>query len=102
MALNLSTENLARTSAIHPWRVVLIWLLVLLGAFIMVIAFLEDGLTTRFEFVNNPEVKHGESLLQEMRGPKGTSEVVVFQSAKLTVDDPEYRDAVVDLSLIHI
>ena len=98
MALNLSTENLARTSAIHPWRVVLIWLLVLLGAFIMVIAFLEDGLTTRFEFVNNPEVKHGESLLQEMRGPKGTSEVVVFQSAKLTVDDPEYRDAVVDLT----
>ena len=98
MALNLSTENLARTSAIHPWRVVLIWLLVLLGAFIMVIAFLEDGLTTRFEFVNNPEVKHGESLLQEMRGPKGTSEVVVFQSAKLTVDDPEYRDAVVGLT----
>ena len=48
--------------------------------------------------MNDPEVKRGEKLLEEMRGPKGTSEIVVFQSAVRTVDDPEYRETVVDLT----
>ena len=98
MAVNFSTENLARVSATHPWKVLGIWALVLLGAFVMVVNFLDSGLTTKFEFVNEPEVKRGEKLLEEMRGPKGTSEIVVFQSAVLTVDDPEYRETVVDLT----
>ena len=48
MALNLSTENLARSSASHPWRVVLIWVAVLVGAMVAIMALLEDGLTTAF------------------------------------------------------
>ena len=98
MPVNISTESLARVSATHPWKVIGIWLLVLLAAFVMITNFLDGGLTTKFEFVNEPEVKRGEKLLEEMRGPKGTSEIVVFQSAVFTVDDPEYRETVVDLT----
>ena len=94
MALNLSTENLARSSASHPWRVIAIWLLIVAAAMFMIVNFLEDGLTTTFVFTNDPEVQHGEKLLEEIRGPKGTNEVVVFESTKFTVDDPEYRQAV--------
>ena len=98
MALNLSTENLARSSASYPWRVFGIWLVVIVAAIVMVVGFLEDGLTTKFDFVSNPEVKQGEDLLEEIHGPKGTNEIVVFQSSKYTVDDPEYRRAVESLT----
>ena len=98
MALNLSTENLARESASHPWRVVWIWLLVVVGAMVMISTSLEDGLTTKFEFVNNPEVKKGEDLIEQMHGPKGSNEVIVFQSTEFTVEDPEYKRAVEGLT----
>lgn len=98
MALNLSTENLARASATHPWRVVGIWLVIIIASMVMVAGFLEDGLTTKFVFVNDPEVQHGETLLEEIRGPKGTNEIVVFESTQYTVDDPEYQQAVESLT----
>ena len=98
MALNLSTENLARSSARHPWRVVAIWVVIVVAAMVMVASFLEDGLTTAFVFTNDPEVQHGEELLEEIRGPKGTNEVVVFQSTQFTVDEAEYQEAVESLT----
>jgi uncharacterized membrane protein YdfJ with MMPL/SSD domain len=98
MALNLSTENLARSSASHHWRVILVWVAVLVAAMVVIMAFLEDGLTTAFVFTNDPEVQHGEELLEAIRGPKGTNEVVVFESTKYTIDDPEYKRAVEDLT----
>ena len=94
MAMNISTESLARASATHPWRVIGIWVVVVVTAMVVISAFLEDGLTTAFVFTNDPEVQHGEKLLEEIRGPKGTNEVVVFESTKYTVDDPEYKRAV--------
>ncbi len=41
MALNLSTENLARASASHPWRVIGIWLVVIVAAMVAIMSFLE-------------------------------------------------------------
>ena len=98
MAFNLSTENMARASASHPWRVIGIWVVVLVAGMVAIMSLLEDGLTTAFSFTNDPEVQHGEELLEEIRGPKGTNEVVVFQSTKYTIDDPEYKRAVEDLT----
>lgn len=94
MALNLSTEKLARSSATHPWLVVGIWAVILVASMAMIVGFLEDGLTTAFVFTNDPAVQHGEKLLEEIRGPKGTNEVVVFESTKYKVGDPEYKTAV--------
>ncbi len=98
-ALNLSTENLARASANHPWRVVGIWVVVLAACVVFTVSFLENGLTNKFVFTNSSEVKVGIDLLEdEVRGPTGTNEVVVFESTKYTVDDPEYREAVETLT----
>ena len=95
MALNLSTENLARSSATHPWRVVAIWVVVfLVGGFLM-FTLLKDGETTKFLFTGNPEVKQGLDLLEdEIRGPTGTNEIVVNESSTFTVDDPQFRQVV--------
>ncbi|PKB72339.1 MAG: hypothetical protein BZY87_00690 [SAR202 cluster bacterium Io17-Chloro-G6] len=95
MALNLSTEKLAIASARYPGWVVLIWLVVIVASMIFIMSFLEDGLTNKFVFTNNSEVKVGLDLLEdETRGPTGTNEVVVFESSKFTVEDAEYREAV--------
>lgn len=99
MALNLSTENLARKSATHPWRVVGIWVVVFLVAGFLVGSILKDGETTKFVFVNDPEVKQGLDLLEdEIRGPTGTNEIVVIESSAFTVDDPEYQQVVETLT----
>ena len=99
MALNLSTENLARASASHPWRVIGIWVVILAACMFFIASFLEDGLTNKFVFTNSSEVKVGIDLLEdEIRGPTGTNEVVVFESTKYTVDDPEYREVVETLT----
>ena len=98
MALNISTESLAQGSARHPLAVPVIWVLVLVGAMIVIMSFLEDGLTNKFVFTNDPEVQHGEELLEAIRGPKGTNEAVVFESTKFSVDDPEYQQVVEELT----
>jgi RND superfamily putative drug exporter len=62
-------------------------------------SFLEDGLTNKFVFTNDSEVKAGIELLEdEIRGPTGTNEAVVFESTKYTVDDPEYQEEVETLT----
>ena len=72
MAFDLSTENLARKSATHPWRVVTIWVIVFLVAMLLVATILKDDETTKFVFTGNPEVKQGLDLLEdEIRGPHG-------------------------------
>ena len=95
MALDLSTEGFARRSSRRPWTTIFVWVGVLLAAFALNATILEDGLTTKFVFTNNPESKAGYELLEDrLRGEIGTSEVVVFQSESLTVDDPAFREAV--------
>ena len=99
MALNFSTENLARKSATHPWRIIGVWVVVVLIAGFLVGSTLEDGETAKFVFTGNPEVKQGLDLLEdEIRGPTGTNEVVVIESSNFTVDDPEYRQMVETLT----
>ena len=99
MAMTFSTENLARSSATRPWRVVAVWVVVfLVGAFLMA-TLLKDGETTAFVFTGNPEVNKGLDLLEdEIRGPTGTNEVVVIQSSTFTVDDPQFRQVVESLT----
>ncbi|PKB59640.1 MAG: hypothetical protein BZY83_00805 [SAR202 cluster bacterium Casp-Chloro-G2] len=76
-----------------------IWLIIIVASMVMVSGFLQDGLTTKFVFVNDAEVKVGIDILEaEIRGPTGTNEVVVFDSTKYTVDDPEYQHAVESLT----
>ncbi len=94
----LSTERLAHASALRPRRVIGLWVAVLLASLALVYLFLNGALTIEFAFINNPESKQAETLLEErLRGPKSVDEVVIVQSDTLTVDDPAFQTYVNDL-----
>ena len=88
-----SSEGLARASARHPWRVVGVWLAVLLAAAALIFTLLPNALTTEFDFANEPESKKAMSLLEEkLTGPLAAQEVVIVRSETMTGDDPAFRD----------
>jgi RND superfamily putative drug exporter len=94
----LSTEGLARGSAHRPWRVIGAWAAILVAGLALAYVFLSDGLTIEFAFINNPESKQADTLLEErLRGPTSVDEVVIVQSDTLTVDDPAFQVYVNDL-----
>ena len=94
----VSTEKLARASARHPKKTLLIWLVVLVAAFASIGSFIDGTMTTEFYFFNNPDSKKADTLLEDrLRGPADVKEVVVVRSTELTVDDAEYRDHVTGL-----
>lgn len=97
-AFGLSTEGLARGSARRPWWVIGIWAAILLAGLGSAYLFLSDALTIEFAFINNPESKQADTLLEKrLRGPTSVEEVVIVQSDTLTVDDPAFEAHVSDL-----
>ena len=95
MSSKLSSEYLARASALRPKRIIAIWVLLLVVAVFAFGAFFEDGVTTEFTFINDPDSKKGETLLEErLTGPDSIREVVVVRSTDLTVDSPELQERV--------
>ncbi|HEX5164358.1 MAG TPA: MMPL family transporter [Thermomicrobiales bacterium] len=90
-----TTSGLARTSALHPWRVVGVWVMLLALAGAMLIGVGMD-LTTEVEFTNNPDSKQGTTLLEDrLRGEDPVTETIVIRSQNTTVDDPAFK-ALVD------
>ena len=61
MALDLSTEALARASAKHPWRTVAVWAVALAVAVRVIITLLGDARTTDDYFTNDPESDRAEA-----------------------------------------
>ena len=91
MALNLSPEGFARRSARRPWITIGVWVITLVVGLVLVGSLLGDGLTTEFVFTNTPESQRGVDLIEELRGPFSTNEVIIVQSESLTVDDPAFE-----------
>jgi len=65
--MRLNPESLARTSSLHPWRTVLVWLVVFVAAIASAAALLGPALTTDFDFTNSPEAKRAQQILEERR-----------------------------------
>jgi RND superfamily putative drug exporter len=90
-----STSRLARVSANHPWRIVGLWVLVLIASFVV------QGLaplnsTTDTELLNDPESTRGWELLEAhgIREERSGAETVILRSDTSTVDDPVFRETV--------
>ena len=95
MAINLSTESLARGSAKRPWLTIGIWVLVVIILLALRATLFEDAISTEFAFTGNPDSKQADDLLEDrLLGPKGTNEVVIVQSETLTVGDQAYEEFV--------
>ncbi len=98
MLSRLSTEHLARASAERPKRTIVAWVLAVVISVGLVATLFDDAVTTEFAFLNNPESKQANTLLEErLRGPADVKEVVIVTSDSSTVDDPTYRDFVESL-----
>ena len=96
LAGDLSTRNLARVSARHPWRVVALWIVLIVGALGLNATLGADALTNDFAFTSNPDSQIARDLVEEALG-SSFQEVVVVQSESMTVDDPAFRERVESL-----
>ena len=94
-----STGSLARASARHPWRVVALWAVALIAAVVIVMTLFGKAFVSTNSFTGNPESKKGLTLLQQkLTGPQKPTELVVVQSPKYTVDQPQFRSYVTGLA----
>ena len=53
---------------------------------------LDNATTTEMKLGGGAESSRAESLLEDLRGPKPITEIVIVESDTLTVDDPEFQD----------
>ena len=98
----ISTEYLARISALHPWRVLGVWLLVFVVAFGIlggaVGGGFTDALTPEFRQTNNAGSVEAQNLIDEqLTGQATVPESILVRSQTFTVDDPEFEAAVEQL-----
>jgi RND superfamily putative drug exporter len=90
--MRINPESFARASSRHPWRTVVVWIVVLGGAIGLVSSGLfDDALTNAIDFTNEPEAKEAARLIEErLRGEEPDSELVLVTSEATTVEDPGY------------
>jgi putative drug exporter of the RND superfamily len=89
-----STSGLARKCAAHPWRVVAIWMVLIVLAGVSATG-LGDALRTDGNFTTKPDSVVGMELLDErMHDAQGLSEIVVIRSETQTVDDAGFQQTV--------
>src|SRR5918997_2075740 len=96
MSSVFSTVGLARISARRPWRVLAVWLVVLILAGFAATG-LGDVLTTESTFTNTPESLKGDNLLEaRMRdgGERPITETVIVTAESANVDDAAFKGGV--------
>ncbi len=93
-----STSGLARICSRHPWRTIGVWVIILLLAGFAASS-IADVLTTSASLTTEPESVVGEQLLEDQfRGQEPMTETIIYQSDVYTVDDPEFQQAVEELT----
>ena len=90
--MRLNPESLASASSRHPWRVIVVWVLVVVGMVVASQAFLADAMTTDVDFTNNPESKRAMSLIeQNITGEQQDTEFFIIEHQTLPVVDPTFE-----------
>ena len=90
-------EKLAVYCAQNPFKVIFSWLLIFALSIYLNISFLEDGLTTEFTFITQPESEKGQDALLDLTGPRLASELIVVKSDTLKVRNPEFENLVTSI-----
>ena len=89
---------MARVSASHPKRTILVWAAALFAAMLLIVVLFQDATTTEFTFFSNPESEKANQLIEDrLRGPQGVNDVVIVRYANGTVDSAELRRYVLSL-----
>jgi RND superfamily putative drug exporter len=89
------TGSLARFSAVHPWRVLIVWGLLLAASVVAIGTLLGSAYTSDGSITSNPESMRAEEVIAEnvTEGDR-IDDAVVIHSADLTSDDAEFKDFV--------
>jgi uncharacterized membrane protein YdfJ with MMPL/SSD domain len=90
--MRINPESVARGSSRHPWRTLVVWLLVFVAAGAASSAFLGDALTTDFDFTNTPEGKRANQLLETARLQQDivTESFIIVAPAAGAIEDPAF------------
>jgi putative drug exporter of the RND superfamily len=92
--VRLNPESLAKASSHHPWRALTAWLVILVIAGASSALLLSGGLTTNFDFTNNPEAKQAKTIVDDaFPGAKAVSETWVVTTDG-SVSDPAFSQTV--------
>ena len=89
------TEWLARVCARRPWLTIAAWVALVVIGLALNATLLDSATTTELKLTGAAESRRAATLLEErLRGPEPVTEIVIVQSATLTVDDPAFRHKV--------
>ena len=91
--MRVNPEALARASSRHPWRVVGVWILIVVAAGVFTGVGLGDVLTNDIAFTNKPESIKAQDVIDRQFGGERdeNTEYVIIQSADATVEEPAFQ-----------
>jgi putative drug exporter of the RND superfamily len=91
--MRVNPEALARASSRHPWRVLVVWLFVVIGSFVAAGVGLGGVLTNDIAFTNKPESIKAQDVVDAKFGGERqqNTEYVIIESADSTVNDPAFQ-----------
>ena len=94
------TERLARTAALHPWRTIAVYALLIVLAVVSVAGLLGSGLTSDSKFrASEPDSVVADRLIEErLSGPHKVTDFVIVRSADLTVGQPAFKTQVLEVA----
>jgi len=92
------TQRLARAAAVHPWRVVVAWGLVLIASMAAIATLLGSAFTSDGSITSNPDSTRAEQVIADnFSQADRIDDAVVIYSADLTSDAPGFRAFVADV-----
>jgi RND superfamily putative drug exporter len=98
--MRINPEALARASSRHPWRTLVIWVLVIAASVAAMVPLLGGVLNNDIEFTNRPESVRAQEIIDERFATETAgvgTEYVIVSSEDVQIDDPEYRSFVEEL-----
>jgi putative drug exporter of the RND superfamily len=98
--MRLNPESMARASSRHPWRVLVIWLLVAAAAVAVAIPLLGGVLNNDIRFTNKPESVKAQDIIDAKFSTKSagkSTEYVIVSNPELVVSDAQFQQYVKSL-----
>ena len=84
--MGFSTQSLARSSALHPWRIVSTWGVIVILALAVTSQLFESAITTEDTFIGEPESAVAARLSEaRLPGSEKITEFLIVASETLTV-----------------
>jgi RND superfamily putative drug exporter len=93
--MRINPESLARASTRHPWRVILVWVLVVIALGTASQLFLKGALTNDIAFTNSPESVRAQTLIEDkVTGKQTDTEYLIVHNPNMPVTDPAFEQYV--------